>query len=215
MKKLFWYDSETSGLKSDQQQMLTFAVVCTDISLNVLGKIYVQLKVLPHVVSEASALAINKLDPFSLTWFAESILEKDLCQNLISFYNEHKGDQNYWLAYNAKFDNGFLQAAFERNGAHLDLSNDVCVDPLLMCRKAVAAGKIVTPERLDRGGRPFRPSNLEAVSVALKTAHIGDAHNALNDVLCMIKTTPAALEAFTGSKDMEAFLDNQDYQIGF
>lgn len=218
--KLFWYDSETSGKEASKHQMLTFAVVCTDLSLNVLDQMYLKIQLLPTVTPEAGALAVNKLDPFSPEWNTNAVSEKDFCQKLTDFYKKNSASDEpcVWLAYNARFDNDFLGETYFRNKMELNLEKDVCVDPLIMCREATRADKILTPLRESNypGKPPFRSSALIDVSKALNTEHIGDAHNALNDVLCMIRTIPAALAALTGQPaNMEAFVANKSYQIGF
>lgn len=214
--RLFWYDSETTGRDSKDHQMLTFAIVCTDLQKNIIAQLYLKVRLLPSVTPDAEALRINQIDPTTLEWFAESIEEKNLCEQIISFYNEHSDKEgNAWLAYNARFDNSFLQSAFDRSGLELNLEKDVCVDPFLMCKEATSKNKIITPEKIGRDKKSYRSSTLVDVSKALNTSHEGDAHNALNDVLCLIKTTPKAFEKLTGNDCLATFIATEKYQISF
>lgn len=214
--KIFWFDSETTGVKYKDHQMLTFAAVVTDSSLNILDEIYIKIKLLPNIYPTKEALNINKLDPYTLFWEAEAVSESDFCSLLNDFYLKNKSENTVWIAYNSIFDTNFVRNAYLRSKKEFLGIKDVVYDPLVMCRKAVSLSKIVTKEKYnERDKVHFRSSTLPDVSVALETTHEGEAHNALVDTKCLIKTTPKAYEALVGHKDFSKFFKETDYIKSF
>lgn len=211
--RLSWFDSETTGVENKTHQMLSFAMVCTDVNLKIVDSLYKKIKLLPHVTPDARALAVNKIDPYGLEWHAEAMEESVFVKEVIAFCIKNKLDINYWLAFNAKFDNGFVFSALERNGLVLDLKDTTCVDPFLLAKEATASKKVVTPQKKTKDGRFYNSSTLEDVSQSLGTQHQGEAHNALNDVHTLIKTTPALVEKTLGTTDITQFLNNPKYHI--
>lgn len=214
--KLFWFDSETTGLNYKEHQMLSFACVVTDLQLNILNEIYVKMKLLPNIKPTEEALSVNKLDPYTLFWEAESISETQFCDDLNQFYEENKSDKNHWVAYNSKFDCNFVRNAFDRSNKKFNAISDVVFDPLIMCRKAVELKKIITIEKYNKKeGKSYLSSTLVDVSNALGTSHEGEAHNALVDTKCMIKTVPKAYSRLVGHEDFSQFFNDKSYASDF
>ena len=208
--RLFWYDSETTGLNEKDHQMLSFAMVSTDINLNILSKFETKLRLLPHVMPDPQALKTNNIDPTSLDWFSSSKEENESINEFVNFYDSQKSDYNYWLAFNAPFDNKFLFYALIRNSLLINLDNATCVDPLILAKEGTSKNILSTVQKKSKDGRFYRSSTLQDVASLLGTKNEGDAHNAMNDVLTMLKTTPKMVEKVL-NQDMLSFLNNPKY----
>lgn len=211
--RLSWFDSETTGVENKIHQMLSFAMVCTDVNFKVVDTLYKKIKLLPHVTPDARALSVNKIDPYGLEWHAEAMEESAFVKEVVAFCVRNKLDINYWLAFNANFDNGFLFSALERNGLILNVADTVCVDPFILAKEATASKKVLTPQKKSKDGRFYNSSTLEDISQSLGTQHKGDAHNALNDVYTLINTTPKLVEKTLGTTDISQFLNNPKYHV--
>lgn len=130
--KIHWYDSETTGVIASEQQMLTFAMVTTDLSLNVLDLIDKKIKLRSDVTPTKEALSVNKIDPFSLEWFSTSLDESLFCDELSKYLEKNWTEGDVFIAYSAAFDNGFMKEAFKRNKKYFYPNTVICFDPLKM-----------------------------------------------------------------------------------
>jgi oligoribonuclease (3'-5' exoribonuclease) len=213
--KLHWYDSETTGLHVfEPHQMLTFAMVSTDLQGSTLNIFNERLRLRPDVNPTREALAVNRLDPLSPDWHASAQDENVFCDRFITYLDQNYKAGDVIIAYSAPFVKGTM----ERHKKFLELNNNaICVDPLIMARQATKAGKIIVPFRPVRygGGAPVMTpvSTLDAVSNALGTL-CGPAHTALGDVHTMIKTTPAAYNVLCG-QNLEHFVKQNQYRVKF
>jgi len=184
---LIWLDSETTGLSVENGQMLSFAMVLTDLSLKEVDHIYFKIRLGEGITPTKEALATNKLDPYSLEWYSESITEEVLCSEVLKFTN--KINPSHFLAYNSKFDEGFVNDLFLRKKTESPLLNKKIVDPSKLAKDLTQKDIILTPKN-KYGKRTFR---LEEMSKHLDSS-IGEAHNALADTRTIILTTKKMIE---------------------
>lgn len=219
MKRLFWHDSETTGTAVTDHQMLSHAVICTNEKLEILGILETKARLMPHIVPHPTALATNNIDPYSKDWIEKSVPYKSMAQTIMAFFKEFKGDENYLIAYNAAFDKRFLSSCFDQAGLGLN-SCDIKAhkDPFMMAKAAAKAGLLDTPlktanSKFGSGTYQYNSTKLVDVSQSLGTQHPGDAHEALNDVYTMLKTTPVLWEMLSGGKPFEQSLDNPKWSL--
>lgn len=214
--KLHWYDSETTGIiPSEPQQMLSFALKTTDLNLNTIAVLDEKLRLRSDVNPTKEALAINKIDPFSLEWFSQSLNEEDFCSVLNTYLEKNFTEGDIFIAYSANFDNRFIKETYKRNKKFfLPSDNFICFDPLKMVRKAVAEGKVITPRKMSKDGKWFNSSTLDDVSAVLGTRGQGRSHTALTDVETLIGTAPKVYNLLTG-ESFEHFLKQNEYRVQF
>lgn len=213
--KLHWYDSETTGFEPKTNQMLTVAMVSTDLALNTLHTLEKKIKLLPTIVPSPEALKVNQIDPHCPVWQKDALTELEFCNVLSQHLSQVFSPGDLFIAYNAPFDNRFFKEVLRRNGVEIAcLATAKYSDPLKLAQEGTRSGKIVTKQKMDKNNKPYMSSSLVDVSTALKTQHEGDAHNAMNDVLTMIKTVPVAYKAVSG-KGMEDYVLETKYMGQF
>lgn len=192
--KLVFFDSETSGTNPKIHQMLSFAMYMTDLELNPLKTLNYNIQLRPDAVVDKGALAINKLNPYSKDWNDKSISERELRGEIISFCDDISSDILF-LAYNAAFDRDFAKACFSQ--ADIELSSvlkGALIDPMIGAKYCTKNRLILTELKQNTRGQWYHAFNLQAVSHALKTQSVGEAHNALNDCLTLAPTTKEIYE---------------------
>ena len=207
MKRILWHDSETTGLTPKDNQMLSYAMVATDENCNIIDTLYLKIKVMMHIIPNEEALRVNRIDPFGLEWAAEAVTEEVAAKMIDAFIEKHKGEETYSCAYNAAFDNRFVIDCMVRNNLTAGLSrlkSSVCIDPMQIAKGATKRDLVATP--MTKYGRS---NKLEHVSKALGTQHQGEAHNALNDVMTLIKTAPVLYKKLTGQDFVHALTDDR------
>lgn len=217
--KIHWYDSETTGLKANEHQMLTFAMVTTSMDLTIESVFDKQIRLRPEITPTKEALSINKIDPYSLMWHAESMEEKDFCVSLNNYFEKHYQLGDIFVAYSARFDNGFLKGAFQRNSVGLYVTEQgsvKCVDPLILVKEGTGDGRLATPQLYSAYQKGlYNSSKLEHVSRLFGAQHQGPAHNALNDVYTLINTTPKLVTKLLENMPLEVFFKQNKYQVVF
>jgi len=197
MKKLFWFDTETSGTDPKKHQILTLAIVVTDTNYQILDILDIKIKPVFYLEMDPGALAINGLNPTSQEFLEGALTELEALNSIEQFYIKNQGSEHKFIGHNVKFDQEFLFEAFARNQYSNFLSNEYFLDTLPYFRKLVKQGLIKTVILKARNGLDYASSKLVHLAEALKTQAEGMAHTALTDTLTLVNTYRAA-----------AFLDN-------
>lgn len=197
---LFWVDTETSGTDSNKHQILSIAVIATDIFYNLKNKIYFYIK--KNGVSEINpdAMMINKIDLDSSDFINNSFSEKEALDKINEFVDMHRSEQNKVLAQNKKFDISFLEALANRLGTESFLLKYKSIDSLPLFRKLVNSKQIKTPILKNKNGIDYSSSRLEHIAEFFQV-NLGQGHNALIDCLTLV-------ECFKKAKKIS---DNLDY----
>ena len=180
MPNFVFYDTETTGLSREFDQILQFAAIQTDDTFKELERFEIRCRCLPWVVPAPMALKVTGVSPNQLTDPA-----------LPSFFNmmgEIRRKLASWspaifIGYNSiRFDEPLLQRAFWQTlhppyltvtggSARIDLL------PIVQAASHLAEGALVYPQS-DRGNTGFK---LDALAPLNGFAH-KNAHDALADV---------------------------------
>ncbi|NDY72026.1 exodeoxyribonuclease I [Desulfobacter hydrogenophilus] len=110
MQTLLFYDIETSGLNPAFDQVLTFACIRTDLSLNEIGREDIVIRLRKDIVPSPWAFLTHKLDA--------QILETGICEYdaALKIHGLLNTPQTISIGYNSLgFDDEFLRFLFYRN----------------------------------------------------------------------------------------------------
>lgn len=204
--KLFWFDSETTHLSPINQQMLSFAMICTNLQGEEIDSLYLKIKLRSDVNPSSDALKINRIDPYDLEWVSEAVCESTVADSIINFVKTHKTGDSRFLAYNAKFDISFFNDLMIRYKKQNPLLSAKIVDPSFLAKELTQKNIILTPKGKS-GQRQFK---LEIIAEHLNSK-IGDSHNALFDTKTMISTTLKMAEKI--NQPLEEILSNPKFLI--
>ena len=180
MKSFLFYDIETSGLHCAFDQILTFAAIRTDLSLNELDRLSVMVRLRPDVVPSPSAFITHRLSP--------AVLSEQGCHEYEAACRIHglvNTPGTISLGYNTLgFDDEFLRFTFYRNlldpYTHQFANGCGRMDilPLALLYRIFNPLDIHWPS--SRDGRPTM--KLEEISRDNQLVSSGRAHDAMVDV---------------------------------
>lgn len=138
-------DSETTGIDSNTDQMLTFAYMVKDETDTVIEKKEYKIKLKSGVIPSPMALLTNKINPFSKEYVKNAITEKQFVDDFESVLKKYavkdptgKVRLPQFESYNVPFDKSFASIAFARSGKKLnDVMSRSSIDPLKTVRKLI------------------------------------------------------------------------------
>lgn len=183
---IFWFDSETTGFDEKSNQMVSFAMVATDIFFNVVGTYYTFVKLNPNSVVTKSAMEVNKIDFNSPEYINGAISEDQLLKEIEIFVNKHKTPKSLCIAHNAPFDQRFLFQAFIKTQIDNFLAQTKFLCTVKYFKKLISLGLFVTTRLINKkDNSEYWSAKLEHIAIAFGIDHL--AHNALGDTLTLIK----------------------------
>ena len=212
------YDVETTGLNKRFDQIVQFAAVLTDSDLNVIDRIEIGCRLMPHVIPSPEAmhvtgLRIEKLLDSSLPSHYEMVTE--IRQSLESW------SPSMFLGFNSlSFDEEFLRQAFYLslyNPYLTNTSGNARADVLNLCRMTAALRPdVMVPATDDDGHKIFRLNLLaEANGIAAPTSHRAMADVSTTLALCqLIKNGASEIWSqflrFSQRRSVERFITDED-----
>lgn len=176
-KTYLFYDIETTGLNPAFDQVIQFAAIRTDIQLNEIERIELQVKLRPDILPSPEACLVHELTPQQMQ---EGLCEFEAIQIIHRWFNQ---PGTISLGYNTLgFDDEFLRFSFYRNllTPYTHQYNNQCsrmdIYPIivfyyLFCNSALNW-------TIKEGKPSFR---LEHINESNQLAD-GKAHNAMSDV---------------------------------
>lgn len=117
MRKILWFDTETTGLDSVKNGIIQIAMLVENKKGKVIDELNLRMKPFKGCVYDETALETNGKTDADI---AQYIPEKDAFKTLVEFLDKHinkfdKNDKFTPAGYNIPFDIAFLQALFKRN----------------------------------------------------------------------------------------------------
>ena len=182
-KKFVFYDTETSGLSAEFDQIFQFAAVVTDADFNEIESINIRCRRQPHIVPSYGALMTTGIDPFTLD--TANMSNYDLACFLTDKFATWSPAT--FIGYNTiRFDEPFLRHLFYKNLQPIyqtQTSNNGRLD----CMKLVDATLNIDPTILafEMTGRGAPNRKLESLA-QLNGFEEHKAHDALGDVRATI-----------------------------
>lgn len=215
-----FFDTETTGLKRGFDQIIHFAAVRTDSSLNEVARFEVRSRLQPHVLPHPSALRTNGIH-----------IEQLIDPSLPSHYAMIGEIQRILLSWSPAVFVGFNSIRFDeemlRNSlfqslypAYLTSSHRNCradALSLMMAADAVSPAQIVVPVG-EEGRRTFR---LQQLAAANGIGH-ARAHDAMSDTLATVglcrlvhQRSPELWQRFVRFSNKATVSDFVDAEDGF
>ena len=112
MKKIIFYDIETTGKSSYWDQIIQIAAICTDESLNVLDEINIIGKLNSYAVPDPEALLVNKIPIDSI--YKSNFSNYELVSEISHKFSEWS--PGIFIGYNSiNFDEEIIRNAFFKN----------------------------------------------------------------------------------------------------
>ncbi len=177
MKSYLFYDTETSGLNQAFDQILAFAAIRTDMSLNEIERYAVSVKLRPDVVVSPQAIVTHRI-PIHEALSSETC-EFEAARQIHSLVNE---PGTISIGYNSLgFDDDFLRFTFHRNllSPYTHQYGNGCrrmdLFPITVCYRLFKNDHLHWPELQ---GRPTL--KLEHLNTANRLAE-GQTHDAMVD----------------------------------
>lgn len=192
-ENIFWFDSETTGFNEKEHQMLSVAVVCTDVKFNVVDQYYNFIQLNPNTVITQQAMEVNKIDLQSPEYLSKALPQNKVMNDINNFIEKNKTPKSLSLAHNAPFDSRFIDYAMTQAELEnkLNLMKILCT--IKFFRKVINEGKFQTVLLEDRKDptKTYWSAKLEHITKGLDIDHL--AHNALGDTLGLIKAYKKAI----------------------
>ena len=111
-KRFVFYDTETSGLSAEFDQIFQFAAVVTDEDFNEIESLNIRCRRHPHIVPAFGALMTTGIDPFSLE--KANMSNYEMAALLTQKFSEWT--PSTFIGYNTiRFDEPFLRHLFYKN----------------------------------------------------------------------------------------------------
>lgn len=229
--KFVFYDTETTGLSTDFDQILQFAAVLTDGEFCELDRFETRCRVLPWIVPSPTSLRVTNTDPARLT-DCELLSHYEMLCTIRQRLDEWSPAT--FVGYNSiRFDEEFLRRALRQTlqSPWLTVSNgNSRLDVLTLAQAASFLAPKALNWPVDSDGRKrFRLDQLAPLNGFVHEA----AHDALGDTLATIhlarllanrapslwttavsRTTRGELEAVTGGDQLMLCIDTRDGAAG-
>lgn len=215
-----FFDTETTGLKRGFDQILHFAAVRTDASLNEVSRFEARSRLQPHVLPHPSAMRTNGLPIERLTdgnLPSHYAMVGDIRRTLISW------SPSVFVGFNSiRFDEEMLRHALFQSlyPAYLTSNHRNCradALSLMMAADAVSPAQLVVPVS-EEGRRTFR---LQHLAAANGVAH-ARAHDAMSDVLATVELcrlvyqrSPELWQRFVRFSNKATVADFVESEVGF
>lgn len=180
-----FYDSETTGLETEFDQILQFAAVRTDAELNEVDRFETRCRLLPHVVPSPKALAINETSADQLS--SSALLSH--YEAIIRIYQKFRTwSPAVFTGYNSiRFDEKLLQHEFYKNllPPYLTSCHNNCRSDVM---RAIIAAALYEPKSIivpigPHGTQTFTLEQIAAANGCSSAA----AHDALGDTLATLR----------------------------
>lgn len=186
----FFFDTETTGLSRLDDQILSAGFVVEDPYGNVVEEREVFIKLKHGILPSPTALAINKINPFSKKWKEKAVTENDFVKifaEISQKYTTSDGVKPVMVNYNDPFDRNFVSVAVSRHGKRLvDYVSRAAVDPIKTVRNLIEKKILVTKMKKGRGNVEYMSASQTDVAEALGFNYEGEgAHSALSDARVM------------------------------
>lgn len=173
MKKVIYFDTETSGLDPIQNDILTIGGII-EIDGEVKEEFYLEMQPFNYNTISDYALQVNGLTREQIKTF---MTPQEGYRKLITIFSKYvnkydKNDKLTPIGYNVKFDIDFLNQLFVKNGDKYfgSFVDYHYIDPMVLINFLRFKGVI----------------KLENCKLVTASAHYGielDAHNAMNDII--------------------------------
>jgi len=217
MTSFLFYDTETTGLNSAFDQILTFAAIRTDLDLNEIEKYEITIQMRPDIVPSPGAFITHRLMPQD---WAEGVCEYEGARRIHEIVNR---PGTISIGYNSlSFDDEFLRFTFYRNlldpYSH-QYANGCCRMDLL---PITTLYRVFKPEFMawPKSNDGKSSLKLELMLPSLKQKFIGRAehnelnisgmaHNAMTDVKVTLALAKCLMEERTVWKYCLDFFDKQ------
>ena len=212
------YDVETTGLNKRFDQIVQFAAVLTDSDLNVIDRIEIGCRLMPHVIPSPEAMHVTGLR-------IEQLLDSSLPSHY-EMVTEIRRSLESWspsmfLGFNSlSFDEEFLRQAFYLSLYDPFLTNtsgNARADVRNLCRMTAALRPdVMVPATDDDGHKTFRLKLLaEANGIAAPTSHRAMADVSTTLALCqLIKNGASEIWSqflrFSQRRSVERFITDED-----
>jgi exodeoxyribonuclease-1 len=182
-KRFVFYDTETSGLSAEFDQIFQFAAVVTDEDFNEIESLNIRCRRHPHIVPALGALVTTGIDPFTLE--KANMSNYEMAALLTQKFSEWT--PSTFIGYNTiRFDEPFLRHLFYKNLQPI-YQTQTSSNGRLDCMKLVDATLNIDPTILafEMTGRGAPNRKLESLA-QLNGFKGHDAHDALGDVRATI-----------------------------
>lgn len=148
MKKVCWFDVETTGLSEFKNDVVQLAIII-EIDKKVVAEKEFKMQPFDFDTIEPKALECNGLTVEDLRKYPDP---RQTYKELVAFLGKHvnkfdKGDKFHPAGYNVPFDIGFLKQYFKKNGDNYfgSFFNYKATDPLQLLYSMDARGLISLP----------------------------------------------------------------------
>lgn len=157
---IVFFDTETTGLKTDKDRIIQISAIKTDINLNEVARFNSYCNPYPMLISPQ----ITEITGITQSDVENASMECDVIKDFNVFSKDA-----FFVAYNSKFDNGMLLSAFGRAGINRTIEH--------------FDAREISYDNLPHS----KEFTLSTICNELKISGDGDFHNAMYDVEMMFE----------------------------